>query len=148
MSYRKTSYLEGLMKSGLLGRARTVLVTIALVTMIIPMGANGQSSGDDLTDLQIYGSVLTSSGDNAGSTSIKVDSLESIWSTEGEYTFSGLDGGEHVARAYFMNDGHTVIYRLIDLKSDMELDWHEDKNWITFKMFDDDGNHVTQSDNA
>ena len=148
MSYRSIPDHEGLMKSDLLVRAKTVLVTIALVTMILPMGANGQSNGGDLTDLRIYGSVLTSSGDNAGSTSIKVDSLESIWSTDGEYTFSGLDGGEHVARAYFMNDGHTVIYRLIDLKSDMELDWHEDKNWITFKMFDDDGNHVTQSDNA
>ena len=137
-------------KDDALTRGKTVLVITILFTMIIPLDATGQANdeGQDQQILQIYGSVLTSTGEIAGSTSIKVNSMDSVWSINGEYTHSGLKAGEHVARAYFMNDGHTVIYRLVDLDSDTELDWHEDKNWITFKMFDDEGNQIIQSAEA
>tara|TARA_Y100000766_G_scaffold72311_1_gene60784 strand:- start:2921 stop:5335 length:2415 start_codon:yes stop_codon:yes gene_type:complete len=137
-------------KNDFLTRGKTIFVIFVLLTMIIPLDATGQTNDEEQGQqtLQIYGSVLTSSGEIAGSTSIKVNSMDSVWSVNGEYTCSGLEEGEHVARAYFMNDGHTVVYRLVNLDSDLELDWHEDKNWITFKMFDDEGNQVIQPDNA
>ena len=140
----------GIGKNDFFRRSRTLFVAAILFTMALPMGVNGQINDEeqDQQALQIYGSVLTSTGEIAGSTSIKVDSMDSIWSSNGEYVYSGLETGEHVARAYFMNNGHTVIYRMVNIDSDLELDWYENKNWITFKMFDDEGNQIIQSDNA
>ena len=39
---------------------------------------------------------------------MKVNSFDSVWSDDGQYEITGLPQGEHVIRAYFMNDGHTV----------------------------------------
>mgnify|MGYP005679598021 CR=1 FL=1 len=69
-------------------RGKTVLVITILFTMIIPLDATGQANdeGQGQQNLQIHGSVLTSTGEFAGSTSIKVNSMDSVWSVNGEYT--------------------------------------------------------------
>ena len=50
--------------------------------------------------------------------------MESVVSNDGAYSFPGITAGEHIVRAYFMNDGHTVAYRTIFIQSDMVLDWY------------------------
>ena len=74
----------------------------------------------------LSGNVYDQNGNIAASTSIKVDSMDSSWSniTDGSYEFTGITPGEHTVRAYFMNNGHTVVYRKMFFSEDMQLDWH------------------------
>ena len=71
--------------------------------------------------------------------------MTSSWSEGGNYSFEGITSGEHTVRAYFMNNGHTVVYRKMVIESDMNLDWYEGRNWITAEMFDSNGEHVQNS---
>ena len=106
------------------------------------------SSADESTETTytLSGVVYTAEGNIANSTSIKVDSLPSVWTDgNGAYTFSGITPGEHTVRAYFMNDGHTVAYRKMFLSDDMQLDWYVGHNWITAEVFDENGQAVENS---
>ena len=122
-----------------------VLVFLLLVTIFsIPL-----TSAED-SDEQLYtlsGKVFDADGQLANKTSIKVDSMTSTWSENGSYVFSGITPGEHTVRAYFMNSGHTVVYRRMIFDSDMELDWQVGKNWITVEAFDNQGIHIQDSSN-
>ncbi len=95
------------------------------------------SEDTDQQTFTLSGNVFNSDGQPANSTSIKVDSMQSSWSTNGIYSFSGIAPGEHTVRAYFMNNGHTVVYRQLLIESDANLDWYEGSNWITFEVFND-----------
>ncbi len=118
----------------------SIILLVSIISVPVSVSADDQEETFTLT-----GSVYSADGQSAGSTSIKVDSMDSSWSNNGEYVFSGIPSGEHTVRAYFMNDGHTVVYRKMIINSDMELDWYEGKNWITAEMFDDSGVHVDNS---
>ena len=118
-------------------RIGILLVSILLISFFSPVSTSEETDQQTFT---LSGNVFSSSGNPANSTSIKVDSMESTWSSNGAYSFAGITPGEHTVRAYFMNDGHTVVYRKIIVESDMELDWYEGRNWITFEVLEDDTN--------
>tara|TARA_B100000900_G_scaffold123763_1_gene104397 strand:- start:10130 stop:12493 length:2364 start_codon:yes stop_codon:yes gene_type:complete len=137
---------EGVRKS--MKRLTASILTIVLFSSLfssVPVYA------DDHTEQELFtlsGNVFAKDGNLADSTSIKVDSMPSIWSENGNYVFSGISPGEHTVRAYFMNNGHTVSYRKMIFDSDMELDWHVGENWITVEMFDEEGNHIPDSSSS
>ena len=110
---------------------------IASILLILLISPAVQSEDDENPLFSLSGSVFTFDGSPANSTSIKVDSMQSSWSDNGDYVFEGVASGEHTVRAYFMNDGHTVVYRKIFVDSDTSLDWFEGKNWITFRTLDE-----------
>ncbi len=105
-----------------------------------------QAENENVT-FTLSGNVYDQNGNIAASTSIKVDSMSSSWSnlTDGSYEFTGISLGEHTVRAYFMNNGHTVVYRKMFFSEDMQLDWHEGKSWATAEMFDGQGERVDNS---
>ena len=115
---------------------KTVISFLLTALLLLPMQVYAENDSETFT---LSGFVYNSDGNLASSTSIKVDSMTSVWSENGEYSFSGITPGEHTVRAYFMNDGHTVVYRKMFFSGDMQLDWHEGKNWITVEVFDDQG---------
>ena len=110
---------------------------IASILLILLISPAVQSEDDEGPLFSLSGSVFAFDGSPANSTSIKVDSMQSSWSDNGGYVFEGVTSGEHTVRAYFMNDGHTVVYRKIIVDSDTSLDWFEGKNWITFRTLDE-----------
>ena len=113
-------------------RRYTFVVALLLATsLVIPLSTLAEDTPSSEETYRIYGSLFNSNGDLADSTSMKVDSLDSVWSVDGEYELIGITPGEHVIRAYFMNDGHTVVYRTINVEGDLELDFYQGKNWIT-----------------
>ena len=105
-----------------------------------------QAENENVT-FTLSGNVYDQNGNIADSTSIKVDSMNSVWSnlTDGSYEFTGISPGEHTVRAYFMNNGHTVVYRKMFFSGDMQLDWHVGKSGATAEMFDDQGERVDNS---
>lgn len=110
---------------------------------MLPLSVDADDSEEETFTLS--GSVFDINGDPAAETSIKVDSMTSSWSEGGNYSFEGITSGEHTVRAYFMNNGHTVVYRKMMIESDTNLDWYEGRNWITSEMFDSNGDHVQNS---
>ena len=113
-------------------RRYTLFVALLLATSLaIPLSTLAEDTSSSEETYRIYGSVFNSNGGAADSTSLKVDSLDSVWSVDGSYELNGITPGEHVIRAYFMNDGHTVVYRTINVDGDLELDFYQGKNWIT-----------------
>ena len=124
--------------------------TILLVFMFVVCTIPDETVAEDSTEqtFTISGTVYDSTGNFiANRTSIKVDSLNSVWSDDqGSYSFPGISSGEHVIRAYFMNDGHTVAYRIIDVSSDVTLDWYVGNNWFTLEMKDSQGNLIANSE--
>ena len=118
-------------------------IVLIFVTTCFTINVSSESDEELFT---ISGNVYTSGGGQAGDTSIKLNSGDSIWSgTSGEYEITDVPFGEHVIRAYFKDNGHTVSYRKIFVDSDIELDWYEGKNWATFEMFDSSGQYVEES---
>ena len=111
----------------------------------MPLSTLAEDNSSSDGTYRIYGSLFNSNGDPADSTSMKVDSLDSVWSVNGEYELNGITPGEHVIRAYFMNDGHTVVYRTINVDGDLELDFYQGKNWITGNLHDSDNNEIANS---
>ena len=105
-----------------------------------------QAENENVT-FTLSGNVYDQNGNIADSTSIKVDSMNSVWSnlTDGSYEFTGISPGEHTVRAYFMNNGHTVVYRKMFFSENMQLDWYEGKSWATAEMFDNQGERVDNS---
>ena len=106
----------------LMKRYACILVCTFLLSVFSPIA----TAQDDVVELYtLTGKVFDSEGNPGAETSIKVDSMTSSWSEDGDYTFTDITPGEHTVRAYFMNDGHTVVYRKMFFASDMELDWTE-----------------------
>ncbi len=124
---------------------RNFLLPMLLIFVLLsPMIVHGE---DDNTTYTLTGNVYDDAGNIAASTSIKVDSMSSTWSnlTDGTYEFTGISPGEHTVRAYFMNNGHTVVYRKMFFSGDMQLDWYVGKSWATAEMFDDQGERIDDS---
>ena len=119
------------------------LLILILCGSLLPTAA--LSSASEETTYTLSGDVYTSTGELAGSTYIRVDAMESVISSEGTYSFSGITPGEHTVRAYFMNDGHTVAYRTIFIEGDTTLDWYEGHNWITIDALDTNGHLIDQN---
>lgn len=117
------------------------LLVCVLCLALLPTPAIAEDDAQDTFTLS--GSVFTSSGDEAGTTYIKVDSSASVPSENGVYSFPGITPGEHTVRAYFMNDGHTVAYRTVYIDQDMTLDWYEGHNWITAAVLDSSGQPIS-----
>ena len=117
-----------------------LLAIVAFSPMVV------QAENENVT-FTLSGNVYDQNGNIAASTSIKVDSMSSSWSnlTDGSYEFTGISPGEHTVRAYFMNNGHTVVYRKMFFSEDMQLDWHVGKSWATAEMFDGQGERVDNS---
>ena len=111
--------------------------------VLAPLEVSADNPESEIYTLSGY--IYTADGQLANSTSIKVDSMASVWSQDGYYEYSGITPGEHTVRAYFMNDGHTVAYRSMFFSSDMELDWYVGHNWITAEVFDGNGQPAQSS---
>ena len=123
----------------------SVFLTLLLLSSVIISPFSMADEGQEQT-YTLTGVVYTADGNVANSTSIKVDSMASVWTDgSGAYTFSGITPGEHTVRAYFMNDGHTVAYRKMFFSDDMQLDWYVGHNWITAEVFDENGQAVENS---
>ena len=115
-------------------------VLFSLSMLMLPYSAMAENDSEEPT-YRVYGSLFNDLGGEAGNTSIKLDSLESVWSeNDAQYEITGVTHGEHTIRAYFMNDGHTVVYRTIYITGDTELDFHQGSNWVTGTL------HHLQSD--
>ena len=127
-----------------------VLCCVLWMSSLFSVAAVAQN--DEAQQFTLSGKVYSNDGNVANRTSIKVDQLASVWSDDdqnssdfGEYRFEGITEGEHTVRAYFMNDGHSVVYRKMFFTSNAELDWYAGKNWVTIQMYDDRGEHVSES---
>ena len=111
---------------------------------MVPLdGVSGDPTSNDEGDLfTLYGNLYDEQGNPAAETSMKLLPGNSIWANTGNYSITDIPEGEHTVRAYFMNNGHTVVYRQIYIDSDTELDWHVGKNWVTSKIYDGAGQLV------
>ena len=100
--------------------------------------------GDGSATHTLSGTVYDSQGNIADQTYVKVVPMASVLSntTDGSYEFTGISTGLHAARAYFMNNGHTVSYRALYMDSDLTLDWIEGSNWVTMQFEDVNGNSL------
>lgn len=127
-------------------KTRTFLIVVIFLLCTVPKDSFAEENSDQT--FTISGTIYDSTGSYiANKTSIKVDSLNSVWSNdEGYYEFPGISHGEHVIRAYFMNDGHSVSYRTIDVSADITLDWYVGNNWFTLDMRDFNGEIVPDSE--
>ena len=114
--------------------------------LFAPFTASSEPSSTET--FTISGFVFDEAGNSADSTSIKVDSMSSVWSDGGAYSVEGITYGQHTIRAYFMNNGHNVIYRQIFVDSDMSLDWNSSRNWITYEVQNTLNESITSSDNV
>ena len=115
-----------------------------MINVLLPTSSFAEETEDGAL-FSLTGNVYDVDGNPASDTSIKVDSMTSSWSENGTYSFAGISEGEHIVRAYFMNNGHTVVYRNMYFDSDMQLDWYEGRNWITCKMVDEFGQLDTEN---
>jgi hypothetical protein len=124
----------------------TIFLVMIFLFCSIPLGSMAEENGDET--FTISGTIYDSTGSFiANRTSIKVDSLNSVWSNDdGYYQYAGISPGTHTIRAYFMNDGHSVSYRTIEVSSDTQLDWYVGNNWFTMKMYDQSEELITDSE--
>ena len=114
----------------------TLICGLLLLSMFSFDGVEADPNTNDEGDLfKLSGNIFDADGNTAGETSMKLVPRPSVWSNGGTYSIENISEGEHTVRAYFMNDGHTVVYRQIYIDSDTELDWHEGKNWATAKVY-------------
>ena len=127
-------------------QSRNFIIPLLLIIVVFSPVVVQAEQENDVT-FTLSGNVYDQNGNIAALTSIKVDSMDSSWSniTDGSYEFTGITPGEHTVRAYFMNNGHTVVYRKMFFSEDMQLDWHVGKSWATAEMFDDTGERVDNS---
>jgi len=129
-----------------MNKSRTIAIVLIFLFCAVPKESFAEENSDQT--FTISGTIYDSTGNYiANRTSVKVDSLNSVWSNDqGYYEFPGVSFGEHTIRAYFMNDGHSVSYRTIDVSSDINLDWYVGNNWFTLDMRDSDGDIITDSE--
>ena len=126
---------------------RIALLLLSLICLsTLPIGTN--QATEPSHNFTVTGKVLHQSGEIAGSTSIKIAGYDSVWTdSEGNYQYNDIASGEHIIRAYFMNDGHNVAYRKIIINSDLQLDWIVDSNWITVTSDDELATFSVSSEN-
>ena len=66
---------------------------------MLPYSAMAENDSEEPT-YRVYGSLFNDLGGEAGNTSIKLDSLESVWSeNDAKYEITGVTHGEHTIRA-------------------------------------------------
>ena len=116
-------------------------LSVILILIIILPVISAENDEDQFT---LSGQVF-SGGEIADTTYVKVVPMQSVISESGNYSFEGISPGEHIIRAYFMNNGHTVVYRKMLFTEDVNLDWYEGMNWITTKVFDENGGIISDS---
>ena len=124
--------------------------TFSLLTVFILLlstfTAYPTSSEEDSQLYKISGNVFTSNGNKAGNTFVKLIPRDSVQTgNTGTYEITDVSSGEHIIRAYFLDNGHTTSYRKIFIEEDMALDWYEGHNWITAEMFDSNGSYLDNS---
>ena len=115
-----------------------VLFLLVAIPPDIVAGDPTENVDDELYTL--YGNIYDEEGNLAAKTSMKIVPRGSIWAENGTYSINDIPEGEHTVRAYFMNNGHGVVYRQIYIDSDINLDWYPNKNWVTAKVYDQSGN--------
>ena len=115
----------------------SVILTLIIILPVI-------SAENDEDQFTLSGQVF-SGGEIADTTYVKVVPMQSVISESGNYSFEGISPGEHIIRAYFMNNGHTVVYRKMLFTEDVNLDWYEGMNWITTKFFNENGEIISDS---
>ncbi len=121
------------------------LLFIIILSFFSPIGTTSAQNEDSTFD--ISGAVFSSEETTAGNTYVKLIPRASIQTGEtGSYHIADVTPGEYTIRAYFMNNGHTVVYRKILVKEDVSLDWTEGKNWVTIKVLDN--NHQLIDDSS
>ena len=119
---------------------KSLLLCMVLALSMLPATIADEESPQEMFTLS--GNVYDQEGNPAGMTSMKIESRESVWSSDGAYTLTDIPEGEYSVRAYFLENNHTVVYRQIYIDSDTTLDWHVGKNWMTSKVHDSSGNIV------
>ncbi len=124
----------------------SVLFLLVAIPPDIVAGDPTESEDDELYNL--YGNIYDEEGNPAGKTSMKLVPRGSMWAENGTYSINDIPEGEHTVRAYFMNNGHGVVYRQIYIDSDMNLDWYPNKNWITARVYDQSGNLFQDGSNV
>ena len=118
----------------------SLLCALFLFSMFPLDGVIADNSSNGENDLfTLYGNLYDAEGNPAAETSMKLVPRGSVWANDGTYSIENITEGEHTVRAYFMNNGHTVVYRQIYIDSDTELDWYVGKNWATAKVYDGAG---------
>ena len=129
-----------------MNKSKTIAIVLIFLLCAVPKESFAEENSDQT--FTISGTIYDSTGNHiANRTSIKVDSFNSVWSDDqGYYEFPGVSFGEHTIRAYFMNDGHVVSYRIIDVSSDINLDWYVGNNWFTLDMKNSEGEFITNSE--
>ena len=117
-----------------------------LILLLSTFTASPASSEDDSQLYKISGNVFTSSGDKAGNTFVKLIPRDSVQTgNTGTYEITDVSSGEHIIRAYFLDNGHTTSYRKIFINQDTVLDWYEGHNWVTAEMFHSNGSYLEDS---
>ena len=114
------------------------LILACLLFSLFPLdGVLADPTDNDEDELfTLSGNLYDAEGNPAAETSMKLVPRGSVWANGGNYSIENITEGEHTVRAYFMNNGHTVVYRQIYIDSDTELDWYVGKNWATAKVYD------------
>ena len=116
-----------------------VLCIVLAVSMLPASIADEAPQEGPQENFTLSGNIYDQGGNPAGMTSMKLDSRESVWASDGTYSLNNISEGDHTVRAYFLNNGHTVVYRQIYIDSNTILDWHVGKNWATSKVYDSAG---------
>tara|TARA_B100000902_G_scaffold106923_2_gene108784 strand:+ start:15906 stop:18254 length:2349 start_codon:yes stop_codon:yes gene_type:complete len=121
------------------------LLTVFILLLTSFTSYSVSSEGDDQLH-KISGNVFTSNGDKAGNTFVKLLPRDSVQTGDtGKYEITDVSSGEHIIRAYFLDNGHTTSYRKVFIEEDTVLDWYEGHNWVTVEMFDSNGSHLEDS---
>ena len=106
-------------------------VVILCIFVLICSSISVHSESNTSESYTVSGYVLLPDGSPADATSVKLVPMDSVWTDQtGFYSISGVSTGEHIIRAYFMNNGHTVAYRSVVVDGDVELNWTVGKNWV------------------
>ena len=76
-----------------MGQLGATKLVIALIIASL-FSAYSQAQTGQQESFTLSGNVYVSEGELAGSTSVKVSSMDSVWSEGGAYSIAGIDGGE------------------------------------------------------
>ena len=111
------------------------LLFVLILSIFAPISST--AADDEEQIFNISGEVFSSEGETAGNTYVKLIPRASIQTGEtGSYEINDVYPGEYTIRAYFMNNGHTVVYRKIMVSDNIDLDWVEGSNWATVEVLD------------
>ena len=106
-------------------------VVVVCILALLLSSVNVHSESNTSESYTLSGYVLLPDGSPADATSVKLVPMDSVWTDQnGFYSIPDVSIGEHIIRAYFMNNGHTVAYRSVVVDGDVELNWTVGKNWV------------------